>query len=84
MDKRDPARELIKILQECRWEPLSGRLWRKREVVIYVDEGGIFVYHLEVRTHGLSHNRIRPRDLKGRVIRLRDGKCLDLDTGEIF
>jgi len=83
MDKRDPARELIKILQECRWEPLSGRLWKKGEVVIYVDEGGIFIYYLEVRTHGLSHNRIRPRDLKGRVIRLRDGKCLDLDTGEI-
>ena len=49
-----------------------------------VDDVGIFLYcQGGTRTHGLSHNRIRPRDLRGRVIRLRDGKTLDLETGEI-
>jgi len=83
MDKREPARELVKVLKSCLWLPLSETLWQKGPVTLYVDEVGIFLYHLEVRTHGLSHNRIRPRDLKSRVIRLLDGKCLDLDTGEI-
>ena len=83
MDKREPARELIKILKSCLWLPLSETLWQKGPVTLYVDEVGIFLYQQEVRTHGLSHNRIRPKELRGRVIRLRDGKHLDLETGEI-
>jgi hypothetical protein len=83
MDKRDPARELGKVLQSCLWQPLSEGLWQKGQVTLRVDEVGIFIYQ-EVRIHGLSHNRIRPRDLKGRVIWLRDGNLLDLETGGIF
>ena len=83
MDKRDPARELIKVLKCCLWQPLSEWLWQKGQVTLHVDELGIFLYQQEVRTHGLSHNRIRPKELRGRVIRLRDGKRLDLETGEI-
>ena len=83
MDMRDPAHELVKILKNCLWQPFSEGLWQKGQVTLHVDEMGIFLYQQGVRTHGLSHNRIRPADLRSRVIRLRDGKCLDLDTGEI-
>ena len=84
LDKRDPARELLKILAKCRWQPLSERLWQKGPLTLLIDEIGIFLYQHENRTHGLSHHRIRPGDLKGRVIRLRDGKRLNLSTGEIL
>ena len=83
MDKRDPARELMKVLRSCLWQPLSAGLWQKRQVTLLVDEVGIFLYHQGARTHGLSHNRIRPSDLSSRVIRLRDGIRLDLETGGI-
>lgn len=82
-DKRDPARGLVKVLAKCRWQPLSEKRWQKGPSTLHVDDIGIFLYRHEIRTHGLSHNRIRPGDLKRRVIRLRDGKTLDLKTGEI-
>ncbi len=83
MDKRDPACEFVKVLKSCLWQPLTETLWQKGPVTMLVDDVGIFLYCQGVRTHGLSHNRIRPRDLRSRVIRLRDGKRLDLETGEI-
>ena len=83
IDKRDPARELTRVLQSCLWRALSQTLWQKGPVTMLVDDVGLFLYQGGARTHGLSHNRIRPRDLRSRVIRLRDGKRLDLETGEI-
>ena len=84
MDKRDPARELAEVLKSCLWQPSGWGLWQKGPVTMLVDDVGIFLYQGGARTHGLSHNRIRPSDLRSRVIRLRDGKRLDLETGEIF
>ena len=84
LDKRDPARKLVRVLAECKWQPLSETLWRKRQITLHIDEIGIFLYRHGARTHGLSHNRIRPGDLKRRKILFRDGKTLNLLTGEIF
>lgn len=81
LNKRDPAHKLVTVLAACLWQPLSERLWQKGPLTLYVDEIGIFLYRHGARTHGLSHNRIR--DLKRRMIRFRDGKTLDLETGEI-
>jgi hypothetical protein len=83
LNKSNPARELAKILEGCFWDRLPGGLWQKGETTLYMDEVGVFLYYQMVRTHGLSHNRIRPRDLRNRMIQFRDGKRLDLLTGEI-
>ena len=81
--ERDPARKLSRVLWLCHWEEVSLSLWRKGTLSLYVDQFGIFLYVQGVRTHGLTHTRIRPGDLRKRILCFGDGKRLNLETGEL-
>lgn len=77
----NPTYRLKKTLKKCDWEQLSANFWKKQEIIIEIDQIGIFIFREGVRLYGVSHTNIR--HLTAKIIRLGDGRVLNLMMGEI-